>query len=192
MLYGAGTMLDTLLINGSVDNLYILSNCLYAGFYMLFFYFGFKQDDIFPECYRGETEKEQVAEESAVEERTDMIPSAVRKQLAEGLKTLMEHQKIYRDPMLRLEQVAKRLSTNRTYLSLVIKECYDDNFIGFVNRYRIGEAEQLIGNEANQMNINEVAGYVGFSSISSFNTFFKRYTRQRPTEYRKTARKGRE
>ena len=45
----------------------------------------------------------------------------------------------------------------------------------------------MLTNPDQQIRINEVMYDVGFSSKSSFNTLFKRYTGQTPSQFRKQA-----
>jgi AraC-like DNA-binding protein len=113
------------------------------------------------------------------------IPPEVRAKLNREVVRLMERECVYRNPELRLEHVVRALNTNRNYLTTVIREDFGDTFIGFVNGYRIGEAKELLAEHGRAFTMTEIAGRVGFKSISSFNTFFKRETGTNPTDFRK-------
>ncbi len=165
------------------NSLYLndFSNFFYAAFYLVVACLGASQQDIF-------TKNEPIVEENEDngKNKSINIPATTRAQLQADLMKLMENNRIYLNPDLRLDSVVKELGTNRTYLSLIIKEDFGENFIGFVNRYRIDEAKQLLSDANNRTNLIEVAEKVGFKSISSFNVFFKRYTSQTPAEFRKS------
>jgi YesN/AraC family two-component response regulator len=95
----------------------------------------------------------------------------------------MQQQHAYRNPELRIDGVARALNTNRTYLSAIIREHFETHFIGFVNRYRIAEAKELLSAD-NTLSILEISEQVGFKSISSFNLFFKKETGISPSRFR--------
>ena len=96
----------------------------------------------------------------------------------------MQQKREYRNPDLRLDGVAQALHTNRTYLSTIIRENFDDNFMGLVNKYRIAEAKELLSGD-NSLSMAEISERVGFKSISSFNLFFKNDTGMSPSQFRK-------
>lgn len=111
----------------------------------------------------------------------------IRAKLRNDLIGLMENSHEFRNPELRLDNVVRALNTNRTYLSSIIREDFGENFIGFVNGYRIDEAKELLANGGTSLQMTEIAEQVGFKSISSFNTFFRRETGMSPTQFRKEA-----
>ena len=178
IIYGIATIFDMMLSGYSLE-LLIVSNFSYSLIYLACALLAVNQQDIFFDVLEQEEIK------LLQTEKNSTIPSNIHLQLNKKLKILMEEQKIYLNPELRLDFVVKELNTNRTYLSTVIKEDYKENFMGFVNRYRINEAKQLLNNTENNANLSEIAEIVGFKSISSFNTFFKRYTGKSPMEYRR-------
>lgn len=179
ILNGVGTIFDSLL-SGFDSYLFIISNFLYCTFYLVYAFLGVSQQDI----VYNEPETTDAPENNS-EEKLSSIPANIRKQLVKELKALMEEQKIYLNSELRLDFVVKELRTNRTYVSMVLKEDFGENFIGFVNRYRIEEAKQLMSKADNLSSLYEIAEEVGFKSISSFNVFFKRFTDETPAEFRK-------
>jgi AraC-like DNA-binding protein len=179
---GIATIFD-IFLSGYALELYIFSNFAYAIFYLICGFLIVNQQDIIYNDISPECEDIQEGEKEA---QLQNIPLNVRIQLKNKLLQLMEEEKIYLNPELRLDNVARTLHTNRTYLSIVIKEDFDDSFIGFVNRYRIEEAKSLIVDMANKSSLYEIAEQVGFKSLSSFNTFFKRHTNQTPALFRKS------
>ena len=176
---GIATIFD-ITLSGYSFELLIFSNFAYSLTYLVCALLAVNQQDIFSDASESEEVRQHQTEKSST------IPSNIHLQLNKKLKILMEEQKIYLNPELRLDLVVKELNTNRTYLSTVIKEDYKENFMGFVNRYRIDEAKRLLNDAENNSNLSEIAEMVGFKSVSSFNTFFKRYTGKNPMEYRKS------
>ncbi len=110
-----------------------------------------------------------------------------RDRIHSDLIELFEVQKRYREVNLSINDVAKYLNTNRTYVSKIINEAFGMNFYAFVNRYRMSEFMQRMQSEGNSNNfkIREVSEQVGFKSYTSFYNFFKEQTGYTPSEYLK-------
>ncbi len=178
-LYGGWTVYDQF-ISGEVGWVFVASNFIYAGFYLAINFLGLYQRDIYT---KGETDRNR--REQNAPNGNGMSPE-IRAKLRGELIRLMESGHEFRNPELRLDNVVRALNTNRTYLSAIIREDFGDNFLGFVNGYRIGEAKKLLAGGGAALPMTEIAERVGFKSISSFNTFFKRETGMSPTQYRKS------
>jgi len=100
------------------------------------------------------------------------------------LNLLMEKKKLYLKNNLTLSELSRKLNTNTSYLSKVINEKSKENFCNYLNQLRIREARRLLADPANQhLTIEGIAITVGFKSKSTFNTAFKKYTSQTPSEY---------
>ena len=102
----------------------------------------------------------------------------------EALVLQMETEKRYLDPDLTLTDLAKILDLPPKELSQIINQSFEKHFFDFVNSYRIDEAKKLLRDTQNTMTIQEVMYSVGFSSKSSFNTIFKKKTKQTPSQFR--------
>ena len=75
------------------------------------------------------------------------------------------------------------LNTYQT--SYIINTCFNENFYGFVNRYRIEECKRMLeSNEYNNLSILGIAFEAGFNSKTAFNTTFKKLTGLSPKEYK--------
>ena len=70
------------------------------------------------------------------------------------------------------------------HLSQIINGCLGQNFLDFVNTYRIEEARHHLEDPASQLSVLAIAMEVGFNSKSAFYNAFKRHVRQTPTSYR--------
>ena len=72
-------------------------------------------------------------------------------------------------------------------LSALINHKLNQHFFDFVNEYRIKKAMEILRDPENdRMTVLEILYEVGFNSKSSFNTVFKKYCGQTPTQYRKS------
>ena len=82
-----------------------------------------------------------------------------------------------------LDDVAKAQNLNPSYFCRVFKRASGSSFVDYLNFVRICKSEKLIA--SGEKSILEVAGDVGFTSLSYFNRMFKRYKNCTPTEYRR-------
>jgi len=174
MLYGMVGIAHILLID--LRWIYITANFIYAGFYLCISIMGLRQQDIYT---RVEIDLNKIESQSV----TSIISVDLRNRLIQELELMLQNY-AYRNPELRINDVTQTLRTNRTYLSAIIRENFNDNFIGLVNRYRIEEAKELLSSN-NSLSILEISEQVGFKSITSFNLFFKKETGLNPTQFRK-------
>jgi AraC-like DNA-binding protein len=115
--------------------------------------------------------------------------SALRPEQAEiYLKTLlefMEKEKPFMEPELTIKTLAKSLNIPHRHLSQVINEKLNQNFLDFINRYRVEEAKkQLIRSTKQKRSILEIAYDAGFNSKATFNAVFKKYARATPSQFR--------
>ena len=95
---------------------------------------------------------------------------------------LMEEEKIYRNSELKLQDVADRLGSNRTYIADCIKVERGLSFPMFVNTYRVEYAKQLLSSHP-EMKSSAVGTESGFSSEASFYRQFKAVTGMTPKEW---------
>lgn len=105
-----------------------------------------------------------------------------------AINIAMEEEQIYLQPYLNLNTLAKHLETNRTYLSQIINQEFGKSFNTFLNEYRIREARQMLSDPNLNMTIEGVSKTVGFNSVPSFNSAFKRFTGVNPSFYMKSAK----
>ena len=99
----------------------------------------------------------------------------------------MEEDAVYMDTELTLSVLAEKLTISPGYLSQIINEKENKNFFEFVNQYRIDAAKRkLMDADYNQYSIMGIALESGFSSKSTFNALFKKYTGQTPSSFKKS------
>lgn len=104
-------------------------------------------------------------------------------------KTLAElmHQMIdkgfYLTPEITMDDVARELGTNRTYLSRMLKAEFDTTFSELVTSLRMSHAETLL--RETDLSIMEIAMQSGFADDRYFSRRFKKIHGISPNEYRK-------
>ncbi|WP_079240142.1 helix-turn-helix domain-containing protein [Chryseobacterium indologenes] len=105
----------------------------------------------------------------------------------EKLVYKMEHEKLYKDPELNLNNIAKVLEIHPNVLSQVINSMEQKNFYDYINRQRIEEFKRTVILQENQKyTILSLAFECGFNSKTSFNRNFKKYMNCSPTEFLKS------
>ena len=93
--------------------------------------------------------------------------------------------KPYLEPSLTIQELSKQVNIPVRDLSVLINHHINQHFFDFINEYRIQKAMQILKNPSkSKLTILEILYDVGFNSKSSFNTAFKKYTNQTPTEFR--------
>ena len=111
-----------------------------------------------------------------------------KEKIIKKLEKLFDKEKFFTKHDLTLEKLAKRLSTNRVYLSQIINDKYKKKYTDFINEYRIKEAMSGLSdhNKIKLFTIESIAKESGFISVSSFNPVFKKYTGLTPSKFRQT------
>ena len=110
---------------------------------------------------------EEQEKETDDSEKVTAVPSANSIIIYEKLENLMNNEQIFLQNDLLLNDVAKLLGTNRTYLLQALSSCAHMTFKEYINRKRIAHAEQLIANNP-LMPKTEIATRSGYNSMSSF------------------------
>ena len=87
---------------------------------------------------------------------------------------------------LTLEQMARDLGYNYTYLSAYFNQRLHTGFQDFVNQYRVSHAAMLL--QGSSIPVTQVAEQCGFGTIRSFNRVFLKSLGMSPTAFRKQNR----
>lgn len=105
--------------------------------------------------------------------------------LKEKLKKLLEVEKVYTRPGLKLSELADLLKTSPACLSAFISTDLKTNFSDLINRYRIEAAKQnLTHKDYLNYKIEYIGEMSGFNSKASFFRVFKKNIDKTPQEYR--------
>lgn len=98
---------------------------------------------------------------------------------------LIKEEEKYKSPDVTLKSLSQSLNVSTQVLSMVVNQKSRQNFNSFINNFRIAEATRLFREKKyNHLTIAAIAFDVGFNSISSFNTAFKKQTGKTPLAYR--------
>ncbi|MEZ4935994.1 MAG: helix-turn-helix transcriptional regulator [Crocinitomicaceae bacterium] len=118
--------------------------------------------------------------------KVDSKERKIDEDLISKLEDFILKKKEFRKSNLTLQTLAKKLGTNRTYLSESINSKYQRNFNTWINEIRISESRKLLMNPSfDHYSIEGIAQEVGYSSISVFNSAFKKETGITPSQFRK-------
>ncbi len=102
------------------------------------------------------------------------------------ISTLIADNKLYREPDVSLTKLSKMIGKSTQLTSSVINQYAKQNFNDFINYYRVQDAKKLLSNvESDIYTISSIAFDTGFSSLSSFNSAFKKFEGMTPSAYRK-------
>lgn len=113
----------------------------------------------------------------------------VNLELIQQLEKVIQEKEVFQQANLTLDRLAKKLNTNRTYLSECINAHYQMNYSQWIARVRIDAACAYFLDQAfDHWSIEGVSQSVGFSSISSFNATFKREKGVTPSQFRKMSK----
>ena len=124
-------------------------------------------------------DKDQIKEKYQNSGLTIAMASALRLQLFNSME-----EKVFLDPTLSLETLAKKLNTDRYSLSQVINQEFHKNFYEFINDYRINECLAYIDENPHQIDsITDIIYASGFNNKVSFYNAFKKRKNITPAQY---------
>ena len=95
------------------------------------------------------------------------------------------------EPELTLAQLSKQTNIPSHYLSQVINEKMRCNFLDFINKYRVKEAQAKLANRKfDHYTIIAIAFEAGFYSKTTFYSAFKKFADTTPSSYRKSLKRS--
>ncbi|WP_242918017.1 helix-turn-helix domain-containing protein [Pontibacter liquoris] len=122
----------------------------------------------------------------AAKYKTTPLSETEINQIYEEVKKLLTEEQLHKNPDLTLSTFSKALKVSPQKISMAINSRSESNFNGFVNQYRIRHAQALLEDPASsELTIAAIAYEVGFNSLTSFNTAFKKQLQKTPSAYRK-------
>lgn len=124
----------------------------------------------------------------------DLFPNTVRltaKKLSDEevklwlnkLEQLMHEKQVFRNPNLKLQDLAQELHLSPHQLSQFLNDNLGKNFTQFINEYRIQEACKLLETDT-LLSVEGIGDEVGFNSKSTFFSTFKKVKGLTPAKYR--------
>lgn len=124
--------------------------------------------------------------EEPLAEALPALDVVARERLLARLRTLMEEDKLYRDPELSVSRLAARLGVADYLLRRLIHDSLGHrNFAAFVNGHRLREVVQRLSDPAlDRRPVLTLALEAGFGSIGPFNRQFREAYGLTPTQFR--------
>jgi len=106
--------------------------------------------------------------------------------LFKKISKLIVEDKLYLEPDLSLSKLGGLIGQSTQKTSTIINQYAKRNFNDFINYFRIQDAKKILtDSESQKFTISSVAFDTGFSSLSSFNSAFKKFEGRTPSMYRK-------
>ena len=127
-----------------------------------------KNDDLFPNTARFNSKK--LSDEEAILWQNK-------------LEQLMKEKQVFRNPNLKLQDLAQELRLSPHQLSQFLNDNLGKNFTQFINEYRILEACRLLEMDT-LLSIEGIGDEVGFNSKSTFFSTFKKIKGVTPAKHR--------
>ena len=146
------------------------------------YYRGLKQSKMF----LGISEIDQKISFDTNKVKGNLCPSNQDRIEIDRIKEFMDTNNVFTNPDLSLNQLAEYLEISPRRLSYLINNFLNQNFMSFINSYRLDRAKyQLLNPKKSDETISEIMYDVGFNSKSSFYTLFRKNTGLTPSEFKK-------
>lgn len=113
------------------------------------------------------------------------IADEVAESFVSKLSNLMEAEELYKNPNLKLSELAAKMNMSAHQLSQLLNDNLGKSFSTYINEFRISEACQQIEN-GSFLKIEEIGYEVGFNSKSTFFSTFKKIKNTTPLLYKQS------
>jgi AraC-like DNA-binding protein len=118
--------------------------------------------------------------------KKNSLPDSKLNEISKKIECYITNEKPYRNPELRLNDLALLIQEHPHHVSQVINDTYKKNFYDFINFYRIEESKILLkSHEFNKFTITAIGFEVGFNSKSAFYSSFKKLANITPVQFKK-------
>ena len=116
--------------------------------------------------------------------KTANIPTAELKRMKKEVAQLMEDERLYLNPSLKLSDLANRLNTSSFFLSYLFNQHMHTSFYDYVNLYRVEMFKQCVRRgDTKVYSLDTIATRCGYNSRTSFFRNFKKCTGMTPNEW---------
>lgn len=103
-----------------------------------------------------------------------------------AIDVLMRERRLYRDPNLTLDRLARRARIPARQISGALNRTWGRNISQVINEYRVEEAKRLLAESSQTIVV--VMLEAGFQTKSNFNREFRRVTGTTPSDFRRSFR----
>lgn len=118
-------------------------------------------------------------------------PAPAQRRLYEDALRCLISEQLYKNPSLKLSDLAYRLTVSPNYLSRVINLEAKKNFNDWLNEHRVEEVKRLMNDPAfGSYTLEGLGREAGFGAKSTYQASFKRLTGLTPSQYRANQRPG--
>ncbi len=100
------------------------------------------------------------------------------------IKEMIHKERLYLESDLTINRLSDKLDIHPKLISETINRYEGQNFVSFINTYRIEEAKKLLLDTQSNDKIAAIAYNCGFNSLSAFNIAFKSITSYTPSQFR--------
>lgn len=115
---------------------------------------------------------------------TDQQLLSVQKKMLQKVLVEFEEKKVHLNSQLNIMNIVQTVGTNRTYISAIINQQYNQNFCTFVNSFRLEELEKVLA-ENPEFNNETLAEKCGFGSVVSLKRAIHAKTGKSIADWRK-------
>lgn len=135
-------------------------------------------------CFNRNFTIEELENESLDEMDNLMVTPEDDELIGKMIETLMTNQKVFLLKNLKINDVVRKIGSNRTYVSNYINTTYHCSFSDYINQLRIEHAKELLLSSDADTKLSIIADASGYSSESSFYRNFQKIAGMTPNEYR--------
>lgn len=112
------------------------------------------------------------------------ISNTIADEISNKLNTIFKVEKLYKNPNLKLNNLAEKLEVSPHQLSQYLNDNLQKSFNQYINEFRIEEAKELM-QKNHQFTLEAIGNEAGFSSKSTFYSTFKKIVGITPAQFRK-------
>ncbi len=116
--------------------------------------------------------------------RNKKIDDPTAKKLITRLEKLMREEELYKNALLKLEVIAKKMKITDNHLSQLLNDNIGKSYTVYINEYRIKAAKKLLISHPDRT-IESIGYEVGYNAKASFFTRFKKETGMTPSAFKK-------
>lgn len=119
-------------------------------------------------------------------DKNDADKSDKQKEQFDRVNAYVVEQKLFLDPLLSLESLARSSQLSSGYLSTLINTFGADHFTDYINKFRVEQAKKMIKDkDFTNYTIVSIGLESGFNSKSTFYKAFKKFTQMTPLEFKR-------
>lgn len=161
-------------------NIFMLITVLFISYNAL------KQKEIFPINKKHREEVIAIESEDSIVTKRKILNDDELVKLKLKLNLLMKEKQLYLNHNINLASLSEEMNITPHQLSYIVNNGFNQNFFQFINSYRVNKAKMLLLDKSlDKLTILGIAYESGFSSKTSFNTTFKKFTNQTPSEFKR-------